>query len=257
MKYLLLLALLAASCTTMKPATQTGFLNREIVLEGRTYRYVVYVPQNFDRSQQWPVLLFLHGAGERGMDGIRQTQVGVGPAIRWNADRFPMIVVMPQVPTDERWLDGPARAAMAALERSIVEFSGDRDRILLTGMSMGGYGTYALAFEHPDLFAAVAPVCGGVVAYPTAHSTRDLPAIAGSASPYETVAERLRNVPIWVFHGLHDDLIPAEESRKIAAALRAEGGNVRYTEFPDANHNAWDPAYGDPELWKWMLAQRR
>lgn len=257
MKRALLALILLSSCTTMPPSPTTGFLDREITSEGRTFRYVVYVPPGIDRAQKLPVLLFLHGAGERGLDGLRQTQVGVGPAIRWSRDRFPMIVVMPQVPPDERWLGEPARAAMAALERTVTELNGDRERIYLTGMSMGGYGTFALAYEHPDVFAAMAPVCGGVVAYPTAKSTRDLPAIAGAEDPYALVAQRIRNIPIWIFHGFHDDLIPPEESRKLAAALREAGADVTYTEFPDANHNAWDPAYGNEKLWQWMLSQRK
>ena len=256
MKRALIAIVLLASCATM-PAPQTGFLNREIISDGRTYRYVVYVPPDFDPAESLPVLLFLHGAGERGVDGLRQTQVGVGSAIRWSSDRFPMIVVMPQVPPDERWLGEPARAAMAALERSIIEFNGDRERVYLTGMSMGGYGTYALAYDHPEVFAAMAPVCGGVVAYPTAKSTRDLPAIAGADDPYALVAQRIRDIPIWIFHGFHDDLIPPEESRKLNAALLAAGANVTYTEFPDANHDAWDPAYGNVKLWQWMLAQKK
>jgi predicted peptidase len=257
MKGILTAAVLALSCTSMTPTAQTGFLNREIVTEGRAYRYVVYVPREFDRAKAWPVLLSLHGGGERGSDGIRQTQFGVGAAIRRNAERFPMIVVMPQAPPDERWLDGPARGAMAALERTISEFHGDRNRIYLTGLSMGGYGAYAVAYENPETFAAMAPVCGGVIAQPTAKSTRDLPAASGADDPYALVASRIKNIPIWIFHGAHDDIIPPTESRKMHAALRAVGAEVKYTELPDANHNAWDPAYETAELWEWMLAQRK
>ncbi len=257
MKLLLALTMLTVSCATMPSEPQTGFLNRTITSEGREYRYVVWVPQEFDQAKQWPVLLALHGAGERGEDGIRPTQVGIGSAIRWNPDRFPMIVVMPQVPTDERWLDAPARAAMAALEASIREFHGNRARVYLTGMSMGGYGTWALAYEHPEVFAAIAPVCGGILPFEKAKSTRQLPATIGSDDPHAMVAERLADLPIWIFHGANDDLILPTESRKMNAALRLVGADVRYTEFPDANHNAWDPAYGTPELWQWMLSQRR
>lgn len=257
MKRLLLVTILAISCTTMKPAAQTGFLNRTIISEGREYRYVVYVPREFNASRKWPVLLALHGGGERGSDGIRPSQVGIGNAIRWHSDRFPMIVVMPQVPTDERWLDGPARAAMAAVDATVREFSGDRSRIYLTGMSIGGYGTWALAYENPDVFAAIAPVCGGILPFEKAKSTRQLPATIGSEDPYAMVAARIREIPVWIFHGAKDDLILPTESRKMNEALIAAGADVRYTEFPDANHNAWDPAYGMPELWQWMLAQRR
>src|SRR5437763_16914206 len=113
---------------------ETGFLNRSLKMHGREFRYVVYVPREFDRARKWPVILFLHGAGERGSDGLQPTQVGIGSAIRFDASRVPAIVVFPQVPKDERWIGEPADAAIAALDRSIREFRGDRARTYVTGM---------------------------------------------------------------------------------------------------------------------------
>src|SRR5258706_4640622 len=137
----LLLCVALLSCRTMH-SHETGFLIRTVVVGGTTYPYSVYVPLGFDESKSWPVILFLHGSGQRGMDGLRSTQIGVAAAIRANPGRVPAVVVFPQAPEDSRWLGEPADAAMAALEKSIAEFHGDRKRIYLTGLSMGGYGTY-------------------------------------------------------------------------------------------------------------------
>lgn len=235
---------------------ETGFLRRSLALDGKTYRYVVYVPANYDRTRKWPVLLFLHGSGERGDDGLRQIEVGLGRAIRWSQERFPMIVVFPQAPANTRWLGDESRFAMAALDRSIAEFHGDRDRVYLTGMSLGGYGTWHLALENPGRFAALAPVCGGIVKPEKAQNVLQSPLTIEAADPYAFVAGRLKDVPAWIFHGADDPLIPASESRRMHEELSKLGAEVRYTEYPRAGHNAWDPAYGDAKLWEWMLAQR-
>lgn len=236
----------------------TGFLSRTIEIGGTTYPYVVWVPASFTPGRSWPVILFLHGAGERGNDGWRQTAVGLGAAIRSNPAWFDeAIVVMPQAPEGEAWLRAPADAAMAALDRTLEELSGDPDRVYLTGLSLGGYGTWHLATAFPDRFAAIVPVCGGIVAPPTARSVRDLPLVAGAADPYAAAAAAVPDVPIWIFHGARDGVIPATESRRMAEALEDAGRHVRYTEFPEAGHDAWDPAYRTAELWEWMFAQRR
>jgi predicted peptidase len=218
---------------------------------------VVYVPREWTSRQAWPVVLYLHGAGERGTDGLRPTQVGLGAAIRSAPERFPAIVVFPQAPPDERWIGAPADAAMAALTASMKEFRGDADRVYLTGMSLGGFGTWHLALAHPRTFAAIAPVCGGIVPNGSATSVRQSPLTMNASDPYAFTAERLKHLPIWMFHGAKDDVILPEESRKMFEALRAIGADVRYSEFEDRNHNAWDRAYGDAELWNWMFQHRR
>lgn len=248
--------LLLTSCATMRPTSETGFLNRTVDHAGRTYRYVVYVPDS-DRTRMLPVVLFLHGAGERGDDGLRQTAVGLGSAIRWNPERFPMIVVMPQAPAETQWLADSATAAMIALDAATREFRGDPSRTYLTGLSLGGYGTWHLAMAHPGRFAALVPVCGGILKPETAESVRQSPLTAGAADPYAVTAERVRAVPAWIFHGAEDKTIPPSESRRMYAELQKLGADVRYTEFPGVGHNAWDPAYGNAELWTWLLAQRR
>jgi predicted peptidase len=253
---LLIIGAALLSCRTMPPR-ETGFLIRSVNVGGTAYPYSVYVPRAFDASKRWPVILFLHGSGERGSDGLRSTQIGVAAAIRANPDRVPAIVVFPQAPPDSRWLDEPADAAMAALETSIDEFHGDRSRVYLTGLSMGGYGTYHLALAHPGTFAALAVVCGGLLPHETTTAVRQSPLTKGAGDPYAFTAHALRHLPIRIVHGDADPVIPVSESRKMAEALTNEGGNVRYVELPGVGHNAWDRAYSDAELWDWLFRQRR
>lgn len=248
-----LLFLLLTSTGIAKPA-ETGFLNRTVKLNGETYRFQVYVPHNWTKQQKWPVILFLHGAGERGDDGLAQTDVGIGTAIRKNAARFPAIVVMPQCRKEIWWPDDKMQAqALQALEQSIKEFNGDRARVYLTGLSMGGYGTWAMAAKKTGKFAAYVAICGGV-AHP---SRKDLAvAVPPGSEPYAFVAQQIGSTPVWIFHGDADAVVPPEESRKMHEALKAAGGNVKYTEYPKVNHNSWDRAYAEPELLKWLLDQK-
>lgn len=198
----------------------------------------IFIPANYDAAQQWPAVLFLHGAGEGGTDNLAQTAVGLGRAIKKDPPRFPLIAVFPQSPPRMPWRGTSIEHAVRALESTLGEFNTDRERVYLTGISMGGYGTWHLATAQPERFAAIVPVCGG------------------SANPLLT-AERLEKMPAWVFHGDRDDIIPVEESREVVEALRARGSEVRYTEYKGVKHNSWDPAYAEPELIPWLLAQRR
>jgi predicted peptidase len=235
---------------------ETGFLNRSLNIGNQTYRYAVYVPRDFDSSRRWPVILFLHGSGERGSDGLKPTQVGIGTAIRFNPDRIPAIVVFPQAPDDRRWLDEPADAAMMALDRAVAEFNGDPSRVYLTGLSMGGYGCWHLALAHPDRFAALVVVCGGLLPHEAAKSVRQSPLTMNVGDPYAFTARALRRIPISLYHGSDDGLIPPSESQQMAEALRSEGAEVRYTEYPGVGHNSWDLAYGESKLWSWLFAQQ-
>jgi predicted peptidase len=236
----------------------TGFLNRTVSVNGTVYRYQVYVPANWSKHEKWPVVLFLHGAGERGDDGLLQTDVGIGHAIREQTSRFPFIVVMPQCRKNQLWTDADMQAqALAALQHSMKEFHGDRDRVYLTGISMGGYGTWDVAVKYPGKFAALAPVCGGI------HGPQRFPQLHVSlvndtsvADPYGETARRIGRTPVWVFHGADDDTVPVDESRKMVDALRAAGADVRYSEYPGVAHNSWDRAYAEPEFASWLLAQR-
>jgi len=240
----------------MRPQ-ETGFLIRSATIRGTEYPYTVYVPRSFDTSKRWPVILFLHGAGERGSDGLKSTQIGVAAAIRANPDRVPAIAVFPQSPADSRWLGDPADAAMAALEQSIAEFHGDRSRLYLTGLSMGGYGAWHLALAHPDTFAALVVVCGGLLPHETTTSVQQSPLTIGKDDPYSFTAHALRHLPIRMFHGDADPVIPVIESQRMAEALKNEGADVNYIEFAGVGHNARDRAYGDPELWQWLFRQTK
>ncbi|MDL1878506.1 phospholipase [Cytophagia bacterium CHB2] len=236
---------------------KTGFLQREIKINGQTYCYQIFVPQHFTPAKKWPVILFLHGAGERGADCERQAQVGLGPAIRKQIESFPAIVVLPQCRQDSVWIGKMEELALAALDKTIKDFNGDTQRIYLTGLSMGGYGAWYLASRHPQKFAALAPVCGGIIPPPSRLFPRYALNLIPKDKPYETIAQKIGKMPVWIFHGEADPVIRVTESREMNAALRALGGKVKYTEYPGVGHNSWDSAYAEPEFWSWLWAQRR
>ncbi|HVH10675.1 MAG TPA: prolyl oligopeptidase family serine peptidase [Gemmatimonadales bacterium] len=236
---------------------ETGFLDRRVSVAGRAYRYQVFVPASYTATQRWPVILFLHGAGERGDDGLIQTQVGLGAALRQNAARFPAIIVFPQAPAESMWTGAPAQMAMAALDETSREFRTDSDRVYLTGLSLGGNGTWYLAYRYPSRFAAIVPVCGFVTAF-RVWSGPFAPVVpADSGAPFEALARQLRRVPTWIVHGEVDNVVPVEQSRQAAAALKAAGAPVQYVEVPGTGHNSWDAGYGSPSLVSWLFAQHR
>jgi predicted peptidase len=256
MRLSLLLAttLMLASITAFAATRETGFLNRTVTVDGTTYKYAVYVPANFSPEKKWPIVLFLHGAGERGEEGSLQTDTGIGTALRRYPDRYPAIVVMPQCRPNQNWnLPAMQAQALAALEQSSTEFNGDPDRTYLTGLSLGGYGTWGLAQAKPGKFAAIAPVCGGVVPPPGA---RGILPQNSEEDPYNAAAKRVGKVPAWIFHGEADSVVPATESQKMYAAMKALGGDVHYSEYHAVNHNSWDKAYADPDLPRWMFSQK-
>ncbi len=188
---LLLLVGVAASLQQV----QTGFLDRSVTLAGHAYHYQVYVPADYATKPSWPAILFLHGAGERGDDGLLQTNVGLAPAIRQNPSRYPAIVVFPQVPRDSQWVGAPGDMAVAALQQTMREFHVDRNRVYLTGLSMGGHGTWYVAYQHPELFAAVVPICGWVREFPQFRGS--VPAVPGdSAAVMPNLVQRLGKTPI-------------------------------------------------------------
>lgn len=247
-------ALSATGCSMTAPTKMpsnedTLFLERHLP-NGRGYR--VFVPE--PRSAALPVVLFLHGSGERGDDNRAQLQSGLGPRLRARPD-VPAMIVFPQAPAERNWSGEVADMAMQALDAAIDEFGGDRQRVGLTGMSRGGYGVWELALWWPGRFAALAPVCGGIEA-PPGYPDLVIAALAGAADPYAALAQRLHATPAWLFHVRRDDVVPPDYSRRIVAALRASGGTPRYSEFPDANHNSWDAAYATDALWDWMFEQR-
>jgi len=257
--FLLTLALPAAAA----PRVETGFLDREITLGSVSYRYQVYTPVNYVRSKALPVILFLHGVGEGGEDGLLQTQVGLGPAIRQARERFPFIVVFPQARRDQLWAGEMATLALKTLDQTVKEFNGDPQRLYVTGISMGGFGTWVVAAKTPGKFAAIVPICGFVNLkrpdLPAERKTfvlKDNP-FAKSPDPYVAVASQISKVPTWIFHGGADPVISPDESRRMFQALKASGFDVKYTEYEGMAHDAWDRAYAEPDLVPWLLSHRR
>ncbi len=248
--------LLTLAAPALARRQETGFLNRIIAVGQADYRYQVYVPAQWNKKEKWPVILFLHGAGERGDDGLVQTEVGIGAAIRRHPDRFPAVVIFPQCRKNVWWTD-PAMEAQIfkALGQTLKEFKGDPQRVYLTGLSMGGYGTWAFGAKYPGKFAALVPICGGVRLPPRARAMPGAPA-EESADPYAATAQKIGKTPVWVFHGSADRAVPVSESRSLVEALKAAGGNVRYNEYEGVGHNSWDKAYVEPELFPWLLAPR-
>jgi predicted peptidase len=243
-----------ALTSTARSQEPTGFLNRTIEVEGVRYRYQVYVPADYTRARRWPVILFLHGSGERGSDGILQTSIGLGEGIRRHAERWPAIVVFPQAPLDHRWHGRVAHLALATLDRTVRELSTDPNRVYLVGLSAGGNGVWNLAYRTPERFAALVAICGWV--QPTAER-REAILPPDSGPPYPVIARRIRSLPVWIWHGEADSVVPVEESRRMAVALRAVGAEVSYTELPGEGHESWVPAFDSAELPRWILARSR
>jgi predicted peptidase len=190
--------------------------------------HAVWLPKAYDPSQRWPAILFLHGAGERGDDNALQLTVGLGPHL----DRLdpPAVVVFPQCPLGVQW-NRATGLALDALDQVCAQHPIDPDRISLTGISMGGAGAWTLAADHPQRWSALAPVCGWY------DGNKEMP-----------------QIPIWIFHGDADRVIPVEHSRWMARKL---GARARYTEFAGVGHNAWDPAYTTTDVVDWLVRQVR
>lgn len=236
---------------------QTGFLDRRVSVAGQSHHYQVFVPFSYTASQRWPVILFLHGAGERGDDGLLQTQVGLGAAVRQDAARFPAVIVFPQLPAESLWSGTPAQVAIAALEQVSREFQIDSDRVYLTGLSLGGNGVWYLAYRYPSRFAALVPICGFVTPFRPWGRPFTPVVPADSGAPFDALARQLRRVPTWIVHGEIDGAVPVDQSRQAAAALKAVGAPVQYLEVLGTNHNVWDATYASPALMSWLFAQRR
>ncbi len=249
----LLLTLAIAPCARArahpKPVQDTGFLNRSIALNGTVYRYQVYLPMQYDRGRSWPVILFLHGSGERGSDGMDETQVGLPSAIRSHPDRWPFVVVMPQVPYNHHhWTDPDMMAmAMATLDAEVREFHGNPNQLYLTGLSLGGYGVWEIAKDYPGRFAALVPISGGIFwSYqPQRWHDPGLPA---------AYVRAIGKTPVWIFHGTLDAVVLPKQSEIMFSALASVGANVRLWEYEGWHHNAWDKAYAERTLPPWLLA---
>ncbi|SMR70413.1 MULTISPECIES: prolyl oligopeptidase family serine peptidase [Stenotrophomonas] len=259
-RWLPLLALLMMTgCVSTPPGTRGHFEARAVKVDGETAYYQVFIPAAAVRTAgPLPVVLFLHGSGERGGDGVKQTHAGLGSYLRQHAADFPALAVFPQVPGREEWSGRNNRVAIAALDATIAEFGADPARQYLTGMSMGGYGSWNIALDDPQRFAAIVPICGAVLAPRAVRPTLFVEQVTNEADPYAVIAKRLQRTPIWIFHGALDDVVPPDDDRRLHAAFQSAGAHdVRYTEYPDGNHNAWDATYADAAMWAWLFKQKR
>ena len=223
----------------------------------------VYLPPGFSPSQHLPIIVFLHGADERGHDPLRVTQVGLGPTLeRLTAAGTPLqaVVLFPQCPSGRFWAEtAPMQLVLDALDSAAAEYQTDPDRVYLTGNSMGGYGSWIIAGRNPGKVAAIVPICGGLLPPPGMPLPKDAASFARAADPFAALAEALGPTPVWAFHGADDWVVPPKQDRQIIAALRARGQSkdIRYTELAKTGHWSWDKAYAEPGLWTWLLAQHR
>ena len=220
MQYLLILVLIttALSCST----------------DHTPYPYITNLPADFNSEQPSPLLIFLHGSGERGED-IEKVKVHGPPKLAANDSRsFPAILISPLCPKDVSWNVDRLEATLSEVKS---KYNIDASRIYLTGLSMGGYGTMAWAYQHPEHFAALAPICGGTV--------------------NEKRTEAIKSIPLWAFHGAKDQVVPIDKTNEYIASLRAAGADPKYTIYPEAYHDSWTETYDNPELWEWMFAQKR
>jgi dienelactone hydrolase len=234
-----------------EPAQETGFLNRKIELHGITYRFVVYLPEDWHRDDHklWPIILALHGRGERGSEGMWQTQIGVAQAVRDHPDRWPFVIVMPQCPLDSVWTDSEVLAmALATLDQETTEFHGDPERTYLTGLSLGGYGAWELARAYPHRWAAIVIAASGVF---WSYAPERWQEVATLPAEY---AQPLGRTPVWLFHGADDPVVSPRESDLMFEALKAAGGHVRLWIYQGIKHDCWTRAYDEPELPRWLLA---
>ena len=218
--------------------------------------YRLLKPDGYDRDKnvRYPLVVFLHGIGERGADNERQLLHGVKEFVKESTrKKHPCFLAVPQCPSDNLWVivtpwdvggnlslarspTQPTAMVLDLIDSLCKEYRIDSDRIYLTGISIGGYGTWDLASRKPGLFAAAMPVCGG-------------------GDPAQ--AEKLAKLPIWVFHGDADSSVPVERSRDMIAAIRKAGGEPKYTEYKGVGHDSWTPTYKDSEVFDWLFEQKK
>jgi predicted peptidase len=212
-----------------------------VVSKKVAYRYLQFLPENYDQNQskEWPLILFLHGAGERG-DDLKKVKVHGPPKIVESRPEFPFVVISPQCPTGVVW---DADALLAMLDEVTHRLRIDEKRIYVTGLSMGGFGTWNLIGKAPGRFAAAAPICGG-------GNTRDF--ILPESK------EALQTLPVWVFHGGKDGVVIPEESKRLVEFFQKRfKSDIQLTIYPEAGHDSWTETYNNPKLYEWFLSHSR
>ena len=239
-KNLILFSLLMTSVMTLNAQNKPGRLNvcqssfSYVKTITSDYKYLLFLPAEYftTKSVKFPVIIFLHGSGERG-DSIDLVKKNGIPSFVEQKSDFRFIMVAPQCPEGEIW---DADRVIALLDDVQKQYKVDPNRIYLTGLSMGGFGTWDIACKYPERFAAIAPVCGG---------------------GFSLTANKLKNVPVWAFHGAKDDVVLPYFSESMVNAVNQYGGNAKLTLYPEANHNSWTETYNNPELYTWFLSHKK
>lgn len=194
--------------------------------------YLLSLPENYEKQDAWPLLIFLHGSGERG-DDLKLVKKHGPPKLIDAGQKFPFIVVSPQCPSNQRWQASVLDRLLDDLQKRLKV---DPKRVYLTGLSMGGQGTWSWAAQSRERFAAIIPICG-----------------RGD----RTWGQRLAGLPTWVFHGVKDTAVPFETSEQMVKALKRAGSDPKFTVYPEASHDSWTETYENPEVFKWLLQQSR
>ena len=245
----LLLVLAGCRITPNSPAMKPGQTPQKFHLERKQILaadYLLFLPDGYGAAaaKRWPLILFLHGAGERGTDIWLVAKHGP-PKIDTSATNFPFIVVSPLCPAGQMWSDDLLLALLDEIER---KYPVDKQRVYLTGLSMGGFGAWSLGLKHPERFAAIAPICGG---------GETLPIILAQGFDRAQLP-LLQSLGVWAFHGGKDPTVSPEESEHMVKALNAAGcADVKLTIYPEAQHDSWTQTYANPDLFAWFLEHSR
>ena len=197
-----------------------------------SYARSIFMPEDYDAEQTYPLMIFLHGAGERGTD-LEMLKVHGPPKLITEGRKFPCYVLAPLCPKDVWW---DVEKLNSTLDQFLESHKVDTDRIYLTGLSMGGYGTWLWSCKYPERFAAIAPICGG-------------------GNPEDVAA--IKDIPTWVFHGAEDEVVLISESQKMVDALEVIGHRPKFTIYPEADHDSWTETYNNEELYSWMFTQKK
>jgi len=238
----LILTAMNTPAQTMNGTLTNDQLHWKIAQEG-ALKYLLYLPKDYSATngQRWPLMLFLHGSGERGAD-VQRVAVHGPLKLAKMGTNFPFIIVAPQCPAGELWQNEPL---LQLLDEVTKKLAVDTQRIYLTGLSMGGYGAWRLGLQHPEKFAALVPICGGGNA---------IDVILGPGDK----GEAFKSLPVWAFHGAKDDVVPMDESERIVNGLKKAGlKEVKLTVYPEAKHDSWSATYSNPELYEWLATKHR
>lgn len=256
---ILLFVIAVMAGITVQSQQNELYKQKEFIRDTDTLNYRILYPKNFTETSQYPVVLFLHGAGERGSDNEKQLIHGstlfANKTVR---DSFPAIVIFPQCPADDYWArvdvdrstypiklnfnyeNGPTKPmlqVMELMEQMVKKPFVKKEQIYVMGLSMGGMGTFELIFRKPDMFAAAMPICGG--------------------GDINSVIEYAKTIPVWVFHGAQDNVVDPQLSIDMVTAILNQGGFPKFTLYDFANHNSWDPAFAEPDLLYWLFSHHK